>query len=180
MGAALALTRLSFVSVSSCNIRLDGNAYQGAHRLAGHQICLRCTMLSLIAVNWNWFLFLGFGPPNGLRLPEIPKIAWNCLNRAELNGAFPDFVLRGCFASWTSTGKQPIKKRGIKRFLAHPKFSWLNMLSEPAWRPLAAISSLGDTTNWASDAGGFHSYVKSIANLSRVDRPPLNKKGWLP
>ena len=34
-----------------------------------------------------------------------------------LMGRFPDFVLRGRFASWKSTGKQPIKKRGIKRLL---------------------------------------------------------------
>ena len=34
-----------------------------------------------------------------------------------LMGRFADFVLRGRFTSWKSTGKQPIKKRGIKRFL---------------------------------------------------------------
>ena len=34
-----------------------------------------------------------------------------------LMGRFTDFVLRGRFTSWKSTGKQPIKKRGIKRFL---------------------------------------------------------------
>ena len=34
-----------------------------------------------------------------------------------LMGRFTDFVLRGRFASWKSTGKQPIKKRGVKRFL---------------------------------------------------------------
>ena len=34
-----------------------------------------------------------------------------------LMGRFPDFVLRGRFTSWKSTGKQPIKKRGVKRFL---------------------------------------------------------------
>ena len=39
-----------------------------------------------------------------------------------LMGPFTDFVLRGRFTSWKSTGKQPIKKRGIKRFLIH---SWL-------------------------------------------------------
>ena len=33
-----------------------------------------------------------------------------------LMGRFTDFVLRGCFTSWKSNGKQPIKKRGIKRF----------------------------------------------------------------
>ena len=33
-----------------------------------------------------------------------------------LMGRFTDFVLRGRFTSWKSTGKQPIKKRGIKRF----------------------------------------------------------------
>ena len=34
-----------------------------------------------------------------------------------LMGRLTDFVLRGRFASWKSTGEQPIKKRGIKRFL---------------------------------------------------------------
>ena len=34
-----------------------------------------------------------------------------------LMGRFTDFVLRGRFTSWKSTGKQPIKKRGIKRSL---------------------------------------------------------------
>ena len=34
-----------------------------------------------------------------------------------LMGRFPDFVLRGRFTSWKCSGKQPIKKRGIKRFL---------------------------------------------------------------
>ena len=34
-----------------------------------------------------------------------------------LMGRFIDFVPRGRFISWKSTGKQPIKKRGIKRFL---------------------------------------------------------------
>ena len=34
-----------------------------------------------------------------------------------LMGRFTDFVLRGRFTSWKSTGKRPIKKRGIKRFL---------------------------------------------------------------
>ena len=34
-----------------------------------------------------------------------------------LMGRFTDFVLRVRFTSWKSTGKQPIKKRGIKRFL---------------------------------------------------------------
>ena len=33
-----------------------------------------------------------------------------------LMGRFPDFALRGRFISWKSTGKQPIKKRGVKRF----------------------------------------------------------------
>ena len=37
-----------------------------------------------------------------------------------LMGRFTDFVLRGRFTSWKSTGKQPIKKRGIKRFLRLP------------------------------------------------------------
>ena len=35
----------------------------------------------------------------------------------SLMGRFTDFVLRGRFTSWKSTGKQPINKRGIKRFL---------------------------------------------------------------
>ena len=35
-----------------------------------------------------------------------------------LMGRFTDFVLRGRFTSWKSTGKQPIKKRGIKRLLS--------------------------------------------------------------
>ena len=34
-----------------------------------------------------------------------------------LMGRFLSFVLRGRFASWKSTGQQPIKKRGVKRFL---------------------------------------------------------------
>ena len=34
-----------------------------------------------------------------------------------LMGRFTDFVLRGRFPSWKSTGKQPIKKRGVKRFM---------------------------------------------------------------
>ena len=38
-----------------------------------------------------------------------------------LMGRFADFVLRGRFASRKSTGKQPIKKRGIKRFLRNPE-----------------------------------------------------------
>ena len=43
-----------------------------------------------------------------------------------LMGHFPDSVLRGRFASWKSTGKQPIQKRGIKRFLIMKlqKISW--------------------------------------------------------
>ena len=36
-----------------------------------------------------------------------------------LMGRFTDFVLRGRFTSWESIGKQPIKKRGIKRFLSN-------------------------------------------------------------
>ena len=34
-----------------------------------------------------------------------------------LMGRFRDFVLRGRFTSRKSSGKQPVKKRGIKRFL---------------------------------------------------------------
>ena len=34
-----------------------------------------------------------------------------------LMGRFTDFVLRGRFTSWKSTGKRPIQKRGIKWFL---------------------------------------------------------------
>ena len=34
-----------------------------------------------------------------------------------LTGRFADFVLRGRLTSWKSPGKQPIKKRGIKRLL---------------------------------------------------------------
>ena len=33
----------------------------------------------------------------------------------SLMGRFPDFVSMGRFTSWKSTGKQPIKKRGINR-----------------------------------------------------------------
>ena len=36
-----------------------------------------------------------------------------------LMGRFTDFILRGRFMFWKSTGKQPIKKRGIKRLLIH-------------------------------------------------------------
>ena len=35
-----------------------------------------------------------------------------------LTGRFPDFALRDRFASGKSTGKQPIKERGIARFLS--------------------------------------------------------------
>ena len=42
-----------------------------------------------------------------------------------LMGRFTDFVLRGRFTSWKSTGKQPIKKRGIKRLLRECFFSSL-------------------------------------------------------
>ena len=38
-----------------------------------------------------------------------------------LMGRFPDFVLVGRFTSSKSTGKQPIKKRGIKRVLESQK-----------------------------------------------------------
>ena len=41
-----------------------------------------------------------------------------------LMGRFSDFVLRGRFTSWKSTGKQPIKKRGIKRFLINDDKCW--------------------------------------------------------
>ena len=41
-----------------------------------------------------------------------------------LMGRFTDFVLRGRFTSWKSTGKQPIKKRGIKRLLNTPMGEW--------------------------------------------------------
>ena len=39
-----------------------------------------------------------------------------------LMGRFSDFVLMGRFASSKSAGKQPIKKRGIKRFLINSQF----------------------------------------------------------
>ena len=39
-----------------------------------------------------------------------------------LMGRFPDFVLRGRFTSWKSTGKQPIKRRGVKMFLKNAVF----------------------------------------------------------
>ena len=43
-----------------------------------------------------------------------------------LMGRFADFVLRCRFASWKSIGKQPSKKRGIKRLLINRNFqSWL-------------------------------------------------------
>ena len=40
-----------------------------------------------------------------------------------LMGRFTDFVLRGRFTSWKSTGKQPIKKRGIKMLLRNDQIS---------------------------------------------------------
>ena len=53
-----------------------------------------------------------------------------------LMGRFPDSVLRGRFTSRKSTGKQPIKKRGIKRFLKlglseGEPFSILNVRKNP-------------------------------------------------
>ena len=39
-----------------------------------------------------------------------------------LMGRFADFLLRGRFTSWKYTGKQPIKKRGVKRFLKTHRF----------------------------------------------------------
>ena len=57
-----------------------------------------------------------------------------------LMGRFPDFALRGRFTSWKSTGKQPIKKRGIKRFLStgrgEPRGpeSWKNKSRLNAWK----------------------------------------------
>ena len=51
-----------------------------------------------------------------------------------LMGRFTDFVLRGRFASWKSTGKQPIKKRGIKRLLNQGVSElWLECNMQP-WR----------------------------------------------
>ena len=43
-----------------------------------------------------------------------------------LMGRFSDFVPRGRFASCKSTGKQPIKKRGIKRFLNCDGFHYVD------------------------------------------------------
>ena len=45
-----------------------------------------------------------------------------------LMGRFPDFVLMGRFTSWKSTGKQPIKKRGIKRFLRFARIAWFSRI----------------------------------------------------
>ena len=56
---------------------------------------------------------------------------------STLMGRFTDFVLRGRFTSWKSTGKQPIKKRGIKRFLTKVGDSWT--LQQPCmslWTPI--------------------------------------------
>ena len=43
-----------------------------------------------------------------------------------LMGRFTDFVWRGRFTSWKPTGEQPIKKRGIKRFLNFGNLSKCN------------------------------------------------------
>ena len=51
-------------------------------------------------------------------------------------GRFTDFVLRGRFPSWISTGKQPIKKRGVKRFLTD--------LGETSTRENSFGSDIGD------------------------------------
>ena len=48
-----------------------------------------------------------------------------------LMGHFTDFVLRGRFTSWKSTGKQPInQRRGIKRFLRTEPQVFANRASE--------------------------------------------------
>ena len=53
-----------------------------------------------------------------------------------LMGRFPDFVLRG---PWKSTWKQPIKKRGIKRFLTLDGGDRAMDIAESLARVVAAI-----------------------------------------
>ena len=48
-----------------------------------------------------------------------------------LMGRFTDFVLRGRFTSWKSIGKQPIKKRGVKRFLINGSQCWTCVQASP-------------------------------------------------
>ena len=55
-----------------------------------------------------------------------------------LMGHFTDFVLRGRFTSRKSTGKQPIKKRGIKRFLKDRRY--LGGVRQFAWNHLESVS----------------------------------------
>ena len=70
-----------------------------------------------------------------------------------LVGRFPDYVLRGRFTSWKSTGKQPIKKRGIKRFLIR---DWnfqarLKISSVPPTKPLFFVGNAGGR-DWKFEA----------------------------
>ena len=53
------------------------------------------------------------------KLPISVNGAFPVLNGpfSDLNGPFSPNALMGRFPSWKSPGKQPIKKRGVKRFL---------------------------------------------------------------
>ena len=56
-------------------------------------------------------------------------------------GRFPEFALMGRFPSRKSPGKQPIKKRGVKRFLILSFTPILIVRSGPVWRQDLAILS---------------------------------------
>ena len=75
-----------------------------------------------------------------------------------LMGHFPDFALRGRFTSWKFTGKQPIKKRGVKRFLIFcvageksQRCLGPNSVSSPPRKPCHSSSR----RKIASDCGSF-------------------------
>ena len=98
----------------------------------------------LMGVFWGAVFALWRGCPRTAQQPiEMPTSTMASMGRfpslmgrcPTLMGRFPDFVLRGRFTSWKSTGKQPIKKRGIKRFLKNRpieflanRFSWIGHL----------------------------------------------------
>ena len=60
-----------------------------------------------------------------------------------LMGRFPDFVLRGRFTSWKSIGKQPVKKRGIRRILRFSNFAAFFYRIGSAWKYLPFFFFLG-------------------------------------
>ena len=98
-----------------------------------------------------------------------------------LMGRFPDFVLRGRFASWKSTGKQPVKKRGIKRILTEVVISQ----SLPFWDVHCVLCKIQRAENgvcWIRRGWIWHVWGAPIF-LSEVPKPfktsilrPLNWK----